>query len=370
MENPVEVRLPLGVLAPTVGPSRIAQDQRTACGGETTRRIQRIAVCDATGLLAVANGRVIDLYHAEAIHVATPISGGNTASPAIVGDAHLPFAGQIVLGDHLEACINEEPDAGVAVHATCVAFVAPGFLLVAATNSLLSSSWLCGFRMYTRSVTIAHHRRPGSSSLLVHCAFADHVPNIHAVATMDTIPSTTFTTREAGAVILLFSEPSSSCFGVFQWAERFSDRALSIARLPQETCSPAFSTVAISRDARWMALAGESGTIHVLDFTRFVWQLNQSLDAQRLNAAVTGKRLTLEASYRMGRVSPRNHPLEDVRLASQAHTGAIGTFGTALQWWRPQLATRSRLYLLMGQSDGAMAVRRPLYFTVKRWRPH
>ncbi|TMW60110.1 hypothetical protein Poli38472_000152 [Pythium oligandrum] len=319
----------------------------TMASPDVCRVPQKMAVCEATGLVAVANGHVVDVYQLD--ELTTRRREGDTSQ-----EAHLPYVGQIVLRDHLyyQACDGEE----AMLHATSVYFASPGFLLVAASqvNALTSCVWLSGFRIFARSVT----KRAASSdspTLMIHLAFADRIEGVTVMTTMTQVPSPqdAASVSESGAVVALFQ--SSSTFAVFRWRERFSDRDLLLLRLPMAFVSSAdsFTAAAVSNEGQSLVVSSASGVLALIDL--------RGLFAEVLDFTFTGRRLEAVAIHRMGHPVRDSALLERLRLLHHTQVGGPAAYCTTMRWWRvhKRRGTKSPRYgdyLLVGTNEGAFVV--------------
>lgn len=275
---------------------------------------QRVAACDALGVLAVAHGRFVDLYQAD-----KPL-----ASEVFDEDAdlrlHLPFLAQITLDEYASfvpaSCgsltgLGRDWGEEAMMTATCVCFPTDSVLVVGATTKA-SGSFLLGFRLYSSAVTqllltpsddrIKRHPSP----LLVHFNYLEPVLTAPPVAM---IPCPHLSTPHSGAMVLLLA--NSSEFAVFSWTERFSSRqicAASITRHPDP-----LTAIAVTDDGRFLVTANAAGYIYMLDFARFAWDAYAEDGGATATSDVAGKRVKLGVCSRSGLLVEDN-PLDAVRI--------------------------------------------------------
>ncbi|KAJ0399823.1 hypothetical protein P43SY_008129 [Pythium insidiosum] len=336
-----EIRMPLGVLN--------AGDCARDAGGQSERQVdgalapQRLAVCERSRLVAVANGRIIDLFLLDALTSLPSHVARDDSDKAQAAAAHLPFVGQIALDEYAPQ------DAPLSAAAACVRFIASAVLLVAfeladadvdTTAPTATRPHLAAFRLFpSRRVVSA---RPPDASLLVHCCFVDRVQapvaDMHVVA-----PSAAAGQQDAGAVVLLHA--SGPLFSVLHWRERLADRELVGARLPGGAA--ALTAADVSPDGQWLALGDGDGGVWLLDCRGLAWGLR--LQPATDSPPPAGTRLELVVVDRLcQRAAHSRSGMERVRLA---HCARLRHGVSSLRW----LPTPS-VFLAAGQRDGALAV--------------
>ncbi|EEY58287.1 uncharacterized protein PITG_00933 [Phytophthora infestans T30-4] len=162
---------------------------------------QLISVCHKNHVIAIANGRFVDLYGicANSLHPFT-------------------FLHQI----------------SIAV-ATCVSFPVPGFLLVGA---------------------FVETREP-PASVQVYFSFVEPVVGADGRCIRSLQSFRHDMTPDAGSVLVLFED--SKVFGVLSWKERFSDRQVCLAQIKQQTGSLVIAQC--SQDGRYAVLGDAGGRL-------------------------------------------------------------------------------------------------------------
>jgi hypothetical protein len=278
-----------------------------------------VAVCEAVSVVAVANGRTVDLYDVVACGWTRP-HGAEVADAA--AQLHLPLVAQIPLAQHLPYLSTRSQHA-CDVRATCISFPATGILLIGgvATDDVhgVADAFLLGFRIYTSSVTrfsapIEDHsdsKRVEPPRVTVHFSFAEPIKTLGFPVTLTVCQHVT--TAQAGAVLLTMH--TSSEVVVFSWAERFSSRQVSAASVAGRT-SPLVSAT-VSPDGRFAAVANEEGFFFLLDWSRFSTLIDSEISTSALPRTATEQRLLLGVCSRAGRVLEDN-PLDCVRLVATA----------------------------------------------------
>ncbi|KAJ8575043.1 hypothetical protein ON010_g4169 [Phytophthora cinnamomi] len=320
---------------------------------------QSIAVCDTNRVVAIANGRFVDLYGAsnKSLHPFT-------------------FLHQISLGDHVTRSQRpsfdgqhngDKLDRSVVV-ATCVAFPVPGFLLVAAFVEVpdaeisgdgdavepTRATFLLGFRLYAGSasqfvgVVDGSTPRQTATTVQVHFSFVEPVVGNAGRGIRCLQPCRREMTPDGGAVDVLFDH--SNVVGVFNWRERFSDRQVCLARLKQQ---PRTLVVAErSSDGRYLLVGDAGGRLSLLDFRDFPWVgYGISSNAQQLR----GKRLELGVCSRSG-VIARDNPFEHVRLVHSTAGSDSSCAHTSLRWWVCGVRNEQKQFVLAGKQDGSLSV--------------
>lgn len=376
-------------------PLRLSPSARRADTMSRPSQLHSVAVCEAVGVVAVANGRTVDLYDVVACGWTRPHGADSAdAEPQL----HLPLVAQISLAQYLQTLSACSQDAASDVRATCVSFPAAGMLLVGgvATDDEhgAADAFLLGFRLYTSSATRFSTLAEGHSDskpaklprVTVHFSFAEPIKTPGFPVML--IVCRHVTTAQAGAVLITMH--ASSEIVVFSWAERFSSRQVSAASVAGRT-SPLVSA-AVSPDGRFAAVASEEGFFFLLDWSRFSTLIDSEIAIITLPHTTTEQRLLLGVCSRAGRVVEDN-PLDCVRLVATArgehcgilvmrlqgqcsHDAAIelrSADGTdefdrvmSLQWWRWSEGDDKRDYILVGKQDGSLSVR-PLRIS-RIWR--
>ncbi|RLN76164.1 hypothetical protein BBJ28_00002161 [Nothophytophthora sp. Chile5] len=260
---------------------------------------QRLAVCEASQVLAVANGRFVDLYGV-----------GN-------GLQRLVFLAQIALDDYVtRQTVNDDGGRTDVVLATCVCFPITGFLLVGAVTEGLQGVkdrvLVLGFRLYATSVSqyavpVPHENgasKRSPSPVQVHFSFLEPVPDTSTSGIRSLQPCHRGMTPDSGSVLLLFAD--SNVFGFLSWTERFSARQMCLAELKQHSGS--LIAAAISSSGQYIVLTNAVGRLALLDFHRFPWT-----GQGHSGNTVEGKRLQLGSCSRSG-VPARDNPLDVVRV--------------------------------------------------------
>lgn len=331
-------------------PLETATALETASSSEPT---QRLAVCESSGLVAVAAGTAVTLYRLQA---------GVHKDSVALGDV-LPFVTEIAL--------SEYADDGGTLLATCARFVAPGMLLVGTQTSSMSAAHpiLLGFRVYTSPLRPEGSTLARDLSVLVQLRFMETIPirttqgSVRCIEFWQQNEQDQGSSEGDGAVVLLFS--ACSMIGVFQWRERFSDRQISVAELPGQ------ALVAVSASGSWLALVDVDGSLFLLDMRRFGWDVHAAM----LTTSEPGKRLRNGICCRSN-VLMRDSPLDLVRLVQVLQgtkmrnrvvvdrseldcadaVGHVKPLPTVLRWWCPSLNRKTQAFLLAGMSDGSLNV--------------
>jgi hypothetical protein len=315
---------------------------------------QCISVCHQTRVVAIANGRFVDLYGA----------GDSSVHP-------FRFLHQIALGDHAKHLQrtfqpDSDPQNLLYVVATSVVFPIPGFLLVGAflggpeseTSEhveAVGSPLLLGFRLYAGSVTqfgeieSGVESRPAPSSVQVYFSFVEPVVGMSRRSIRCLLPCRRDMAPDSGSVVVLFQD--SEWIGVLCWRERFSDRQVCLARKKQQ--SRALVVAELSPDGQWLVVGDTEGQLSLLNFQNFSW--NGHNVSSRLKVA-GGKRLELGACSRSG-VMTRDNPLEHVRLFHASTLPATTNAHTSLRWWVCGVRDQQKQFILAGSQDGSLSVR-------------
>lgn len=272
-----------------------------AAGRSSYESTQRLAVCESSGLVAVAAEAVVTLYRLQ--------TGAPKDSATL--SAVLPFVTEIALSEYTD---DGDEDSLVS---TCVQFVAPGVLLVGTQTRFVSPAHpiLLGFRIYTSPLHPTHLQVSPTTthwSVLVQLWFMETIPIRTSQGSLRYIQLWHHDELEQdslegdGTVILLFA--ACSMFGIFQWRERFSDRQISVAELPMSDATGQPLVVA-SASGPWLALVNASGALSLLDMSRFGWDMNAAV----LATSEPGKRVRNGICCRSD-VVVRDNPLDLVRL--------------------------------------------------------
>ncbi|RLN06637.1 hypothetical protein BBJ28_00010982, partial [Nothophytophthora sp. Chile5] len=298
---------------------------------------QRLAVCEASQVLAVANGRFVDLYG--------------------VGDGlqRLVFLAQIALDDYVtRQVVNNDGDRTDIVLATCVCFPITGFLLVGAVAEGLQDVkdrvLVLGFRLYATSVSqyaVPHEngasKRP-PAPVQVHFSFLEPVPDTSTSGIRSLQPCHRGMTPDSGSVLLLLAD--SNVFGVLSWTERFSARQMCLAEQKQH--SESLIAAAISSSGQYIVLSDAVGRLALLDFHRFAWTGQGHSDN-----TVEGKRLQLGACSRFG-VLARDNPLDVVRVVHTVLTAGSSS-ACSVRWWKYGRKGQEKEFILAGRQDGSLS---------------
>ncbi|DBA02839.1 TPA: hypothetical protein N0F65_006629 [Lagenidium giganteum] len=287
---------------------------------------QLVAWSADAGVVAVANGPVVDVYHFAALAMAkSDISTTATAeSHAAINasarlQAHVPFLQHISLREHVESHYHFMTDTSKPMpsSATCVAFAERDLLFVGAVGTSDEGtdddapwcSWLLGFRLYVSAA---------SSSALVHLLFVEEAFQARGgIGHIELCSSLCDTTLHEGTAVMI--SHASNQIALFRWAERFSDRVLCVAAIPQ--CRDAVLTsVAVDElRAHWCAVGDSAGNVLLLDLRTLAWDSATAVRRleSRRSVSGSGSRLQLLQSWRSG-IAARTNPLEDVRCAAIA----------------------------------------------------
>ncbi|KAF1318581.1 hypothetical protein FI667_g13840, partial [Globisporangium splendens] len=363
-----------------------------------------MAICDDCGVVAVANGSIVDLFLASGLVL---MSGGNAhsddddnqgaddAEGDRGGRCHPPFLTQIALDEYKDiqgyAQKADHKEVTSVMLATCVCFVAPGVLLIGATKSQDAhgdgdgiSTWIFGFRIYVSSVALQRvSKSPFESSrsrpdpAMAHFSFLEQIllPNANGIACIEMCQHCT--NLQAGAVVLLLKESSS--FAIFQWRERFSDRQVCVAELPG--CTAPLVATSLNFNGQWGAISDSRGHLYLLDFGFFEWYGHSSSrrGGDIFPSLSESKRLKIGSCSRSG-ILLRDNPLESVRLASV--TGGMScvvcvaccyrlilwlwtlnpsgherqSVFTSLRWWKAASASEGDQFLIAGSLGGTVSI--------------
>lgn len=319
---------------------------------------QQLAVCNCSGVLAVANGPVVDLYqltHLQAQPTQSKLSSNNDTSHN--GDNsnpegmkyHMPFLTHISLMQFQSLSVNNQrlhhvSDEDAVIIATSVCFVESGFLLVGGRSSVPQnegSSWLFGFRIY---ISVSTRLEPGSRGMMmgreshpvVHFSFCDEIPSFPGgISEMKwVLPNgkLQYQYRESayqyrsgvdGVVLMILAK--SSCFAVFTWNERFSDRQLNISSVrpdndENETGENNYElvsmVVAVGSQYQYMIGLDTIGNLFILDCP---WlscgekEIFSPEESELLEKVQRGKRVRQTGAYRSG-LAVNGNPLHEPRL--------------------------------------------------------
>lgn len=345
---------------------------------------QRMALCEASGVIATANGPVVDLYLLD--NKSTPAAASTSSSDENSHDdtpAHgardsamrLPFLMQIALDEFKDirgyavqrsASFVDEPSV-MTVNSVC--FVAPGVLLVGAAQlqdnedeaaDATVSTWLFGFRIY---ISAPVHQR-ASDAFVKNARNRAHDPAMVQFSFLERIPISApkgiarmeicrhCTTSQAGAVLLIMNESSS--FGIFQWRDRLSDRQVCVAEIPG--CVSALTAAAVSSDGQWCALSDAIGHLYLLNFEAFEWYGRAAELRSRDDNPFAARRLRNGSCWRSG-IAMRDNPLDAVRLASVSGGPEVQSVFSSLRWLVATSANKIHHFLLAGSQSGSLSVR-------------
>ncbi|KAL3669767.1 hypothetical protein V7S43_005147 [Phytophthora oleae] len=315
---------------------------------------QCVAACHTTRVIAIANGRFVDIYGAS----------GNSLHP-------FAFLQQIAIADHVVhphgslSSKTDSPELNIVV-VTSVAFPVPGFLLVGAfvdvpgseisgtggTVNPTRATLLLGFRLYAGSVTQCiddvNGGKPSQvpASIQVYFSFVEPVVDVDVKSIRCLQSFSGDMTPDAGSVLVLFEE--STNFGVFTWKERFSDRQICLAQMKQQ--SEKLVVAELSPDGRYLVLGDAGRRLSLIDFRGFYKDENDiSSRPQR------GKRLQLGACFSSG-LKARDNPLEHVRLIRTLATSSVDCAFTSLRWWICGVQGQQKQFVLAGKRDGSLNV--------------
>ncbi|KAG7387655.1 hypothetical protein PHYPSEUDO_013905 [Phytophthora pseudosyringae] len=320
------------------------------------RDSQRLAVCLKTRVVAIANGRFVDLYGVcnNSLHPFTFLQQISIADHA----AHLPSS--------ISDC-SDNPELSVAV-ATCVAFPVPGLLLVGAfvavpeseisgTGGTVDSSravFLLGFRLYAGSVTQfigdvgGKKPREVPASVQVYFSFLEPVvgAGVKSIRCLQSFRRDM--TPDQGSVLVLFDD--SITFGVLSWKDRFSDRWMCLAQMKQP--SERLVVVECSSDGRFLVVGDAGGRLSLIDFKDFPRDGYET--SSRLHQTIC-KRLELGACSRSG-VITRDNPLEHARLVHTTAIAGADCAYTSLRWWVCGIREQLKQFVLAGKQDGSLHI--------------
>ncbi|KAG3225854.1 hypothetical protein PC129_g3564 [Phytophthora cactorum] len=314
---------------------------------------QCIAVCHKNRVIAIANGRFVDLYGVS----------NNSLHP-------FTFLHQITISDHVtrlrSSVLNNNNEPGQdPVVATSVAFPVPGILLVGAfvgvpesenlgTESTVDPVLLLGFRFYAGSVTQftgvvdREKSRKVAASVQVYFSFVEPVVAIGGKSIQSLQSFRHDMTPDAGSVLVLFGD--SKMFGIFSWKERFSDRQVCLAQIKQQ--SDNLVVAECSQDGRYVVLGDTGGRLSLIDFKDFQ---HDGRDISLKTQQSVGKRLELRECSRSG-VIARDNPLEHVRVAHSLATSGMDCAYTSLRWWMCGIRVHQKQFILAGKQDGSLNI--------------
>ncbi|KAG3110272.1 hypothetical protein PI124_g10653 [Phytophthora idaei] len=314
---------------------------------------QCIAVCHKNRVIAIANGRFVDLYGVS----------NNSLHP-------FTFLHQITISDHVtrlrSSVLNNNNEPGQdPVVATSVAFPVPGILLVGAfvgvpesenlgTESTVDPVLLLGFRFYAGSVTQftgvvdSEKSRKVAASVQVYFSFVEPVVAIGGKSIQSLQSFRHDMTPDAGSVLVLFGD--SKMFGIFSWKERFSDRQVCLAQIKQQ--SDNLVVAECSQDGRYVVLGDTGGRLSLIDFKDFQ---HDGRDISLKTQQSVGKRLELRECSRSG-VIARDNPLEHVRVAHSLATSGMDCAYTSLRWWMCGIRVHQKQFILAGKQDGSLNI--------------
>ncbi|KAG3206823.1 hypothetical protein PC128_g547 [Phytophthora cactorum] len=314
---------------------------------------QCIAVCHKNRVIAIANGRFVDLYGVS----------NNSLHP-------FTFLHQITISDHVtrlrSSVLNNNNEPGQdPVVATSVAFPVPGILLVGAfvgvpesenlgTESTVDPVLLLGFRFYAGSVTQftgvvdSEKSRKVAASVQVYFSFVEPVVAIGGKSIQGLQSFRHDMTPDAGSVLVLFGD--SKMFGIFSWKERFSDRQVCLAQIKQQ--SDNLVVAECSQDGRYVVLGDTGGRLSLIDFKDFQ---HDGRDISLKTQQSVGKRLELRECSRSG-VIARDNPLEHVRVAHSLATSGMDCAYTSLRWWMCGIRVHQKQFILAGKQDGSLNI--------------
>lgn len=310
-----------------------------------------MAICNQSRVLALANGRFVDLY-------------GVCANK----DHPFTFLHQISIYEHLKsihASISDESATEI-VRVTCVTFPIPGFLLVGTfvknpkgqtlnDKKNDTAMYLLGFWLYATSVTRFScdkndEKSPlAANAIQVALSFADFVIEGDGEEIQNLHTFRQEVTPDAGAVLLLFND--SKRFGVFNWKERLSDRQVCLAQVKQH--AEKVTSAVCAHDGQYLVLGDEAGRLHLLDFHAFSHDSNDTMEKSKHSG---GKRLDLGPCFRSS-VIVRDNPLDHVRVVQTVASSGRECACTSLQSWSWDEQDDQKHFVLAGQQDGAFRVR-------------
>lgn len=360
---------------------------------------QRIALCETSGVVAIANGPVVDLYLQDNTNTPATASSSSSngtshhdtpAQDASDSAMRLPFLMQIALDEFqdVRGYAVQKKSATAAVEqsvmvATCVVFIAPGVLLIGAAKLQDSegeaadatvSTWLFGFRIY---ISAPVHQRSSEAfaknarsrphdQAMVQFSFLERIPlpTANGIARMEVCQHCA--NSQAGAVVLIMSDSSS--FGVFQWRERLSDRQVCVAEIPG--CSTALTAAAMSPVGRWCALSDAIGYLYLLDFEVFEWYGRATAELRSRDAKLFAARRLRNGSCSRSGIVMRDNPLEAVRLASVLGSPYLQSVYSSLRWLVATPAHKIRHFLLTGSQSGSLSVSLQCVCEVYSWEAH
>ncbi|POM73470.1 Hypothetical protein PHPALM_9679 [Phytophthora palmivora] len=282
---------------------------------------QCIAVCYQTGVIAIANGRFVDLYGAS----------NNSLHP-------FTFLHQISIGDHVthphSIVLNNNGDRDLCNSTvSCVACPVPGFLLVGAFVEVPESE------ISETNVSV----NP------IYFSFVEPVVGVGVQSIRCLQSFRNNMTPDSGSVVVLFGD--SEMFGVFSWKERFSDRLICLAQMKHQT--KRLGVAECSPDGRYIVVGDDEGRLSLIDFKGFPkGGYSTSSNVQQMG----GKRLKLGLCSRSG-VTTRDNPLEHVRLVHISAITAVSCVYTSLRWWICGVRDQQKQFILAGKQDGSLSVR-------------
>ena len=285
---------------------------------------QRIAICEETGVLAIANGTLVDLYHLGNLS----LSEGTTTTfvDALISDSkkqkqqlHLPFLTQIQLNDFTQEQQNSSINIQKA-YATSLLFVEKGVLFVGApavsieTNDssnkketeTVSSSWLFGFRLYLSAGT----HSPSPSSVVLHLAFLEQMATpgqaSEGIFYMEKRPQSSL---NAGAVLLLAQ--NSNCFAILKWKERLSDRWLCVGKIESKGAFSPLLAASMNEKGEFLVCSDTNGGVFLLDMRNFPWETEANAGFAPLISQLDGKRVQSIALSHSGVEIPSQNLLSE-----------------------------------------------------------
>ncbi|CEG45931.1 uncharacterized protein PHALS_02264 [Plasmopara halstedii] len=314
---------------------------------------QNIALCEKTRLIAIANGRFVDLYRIDT----------NAIHP-------FPFLQQISIStyiNHVCASIftNLNDTDPKLVKATCVAFPVPSFLLVGISVRVPESEMskceivetktlVLGLRLYATSVTpfpcgkFVDKSQYHEPSVQVSFSFVENVLGTFDKEIQHFCNFRRDMTPDAGSVLILLED--SNQFGVLSWKERFSDRQVCMAQVKQQAEN--LISAECDHNGQYVVLGGERGRLFLMSFRHFMLHESDVVLTHKQNA---GQRLVLGPCSRSG-VIVRDNPLELVRMVRTLSLTGVNCASTSLRWWSLEIRGQHKQLLLAGQQDGSLRI--------------
>ncbi|KAG1684798.1 hypothetical protein DVH05_010532 [Phytophthora capsici] len=311
---------------------------------------QCIAVCHTTRVIAIANGRFVDIYG----------TSGNSLHP-------FAFLHQIAIADHVthphgSLSSKAGPPELSKVVATSVAFPLSGFLVVGAfvedpeisetsgTVNPARTALLLGFRLYpgsaTQCVEAVNGGKP-SASIQVYFSFVEPIEGVDVKSIRCLQSFRHDMTPDAGSMLVIFE--GCACFGVFTWRERLSDRQICLAQMKQQIV-----VADLSPDGLYLVLGDMGGQLSLIDLRGF--QKDENGISDRSQKVVGGKRLQLGSCFSSG-VKATDNPLEQARLTHTLAASSIDCAYTSLRWWSYSVQDQQKQFVLAGKRDGSLSVR-------------